>query len=68
MKRSDIIVHFCNGSEVKFNAVKLKTGELSNRESEMAMLTFDYGVNNRGALINLDNVNYFEITRSCTEG
>lgn len=67
MKKQDILVYWLDGTNTRFPAVRMKSSEISNRDSEMATLTFKFGKNGHGALINLDNVKFFEITKTCTE-
>ena len=66
MKREDLKVYWVNDQEPSvFPRVKTKTVEVTNRKNRVASLSFIFG-KKRIAVINLDNVRYFEFDNSCS--
>lgn len=67
MKKQDVIVFWLDGTQTKYPAVRMKSAVAANEKNRMATLTFKFGKSGHFAVINLDNVKFFEITKACTE-
>ena len=66
MKKTDIDVHWLDGTVSTFPAVRLKSMVGSNDENKAAVLSFKYG-KGEIAVINIDNIKCFNVKKTCTE-
>lgn len=67
MKKQDIVVFWLDGTKTVFPAVKMDTVSTEDEKGKMAKMGFQFGRNKHVACINLDNIRFFEITKTCTE-
>ena len=67
MKKRDVIVFWLDGTKTTFPAVRIKSMIINDEKGKVATLGFKFGKNGHVAAINLDNIKFFEVTKTCTE-
>lgn len=67
MKKRDLMVFWLDGTHTTYPAVRIKSMEIHDEKGKVAMLIFKFGKNGHVASVNLDNIRFFEITKTCTE-
>ena len=66
MKKRDVLVFWLDGTKTTFPAVRIKSMTISDEKGKVATLVFKFG-SGHVAAINLDNIRFIEVTKTCTE-